>query len=159
MLGWNPNHSLEGSGAFLYNPLQQFLACRRNSGCNLLNIVLIHLKRVERGKENRRDGSSFRPKVLVIVTDIRPKRSLNDSLKDWTFRAKAVVRVLSDKMSKPGNVLVYRAGTSTGPVLDVSDKSEGKYRIQFNIPIIIKGWPWYASFIHCKILTDKELHT
>ena len=47
--------------------------------------------------------------------------------------------VLSDKMSKPENVLVYRAGTSAGPVLDVSDKSEGKYRIQFNIPIIIEG--------------------
>ena len=30
-------------------------------------------------------------------------------------------------------------GTSTPPVLDVSDKSEGKYRIQFNILIIIVG--------------------
>ena len=30
-------------------------------------------------------------------------------------------------------------GTSTPPVLDVSDKSEGKYRIQFNILFIIVG--------------------
>ena len=32
-------------------------------------------------------------------------------------------------------------GTITGPVLDVSDKSEGKHRIQFNILIIVEGWP------------------
>ena len=42
-----PDHSLEGSGALLYNLLQQFLARCRISGCNLLNIVLIHLKGVE----------------------------------------------------------------------------------------------------------------
>lgn len=37
----------------------------------------------------------------------------------------------------PKNILVYVTGTTTGPVLDVSDKGEGKYRIQFNILIII----------------------
>ena len=50
-----------------------------------------------------------------------------------------MARVLSDKMSKPKNILVYVTGTITGPVLDVSDKGEGKYRIQFNILIIIVG--------------------
>ena len=50
-----------------------------------------------------------------------------------------MARVLSDKMSKPKNFLVYMTGTSTPPVLDVSDKGEGKYRIQFNILIIIVG--------------------
>ena len=50
-----------------------------------------------------------------------------------------MARVLSDKMSKAENFLVYMTGTSTPPVLDVSDKSEGKYRIQFNILIIIVG--------------------
>ena len=75
----------------------------------------------------------------MIVTAKKQNRRSNDSLKDWTFRAKAVARVLSDKMSKPENFLVYMTGTSTPPVLDVSDKSEGKYRIQFNILIIIVG--------------------
>lgn len=36
-----------------------------------------------------------------------------------------MVRVLSDKkMLKPEKVHVYMTGTSTGPVLDVSDKTE-----------------------------------
>ena len=41
------DHSLEGSGTFLYNLPQQFWARCRILGCNLLNIVLIHLKGVE----------------------------------------------------------------------------------------------------------------